>query len=369
MRDFASAHYLGMNHPLPSLASNCPLTTGRPAVADYGTMTAAIRSGLRSLLRVDHLTIRRSTLHAFVDYYRGLSARDDAIILDRNAYPLQRSAVEMARGRGVPVRLVDLHARGALRLAVREAAGSGRRPYLGTDGYCPRCGVPIDYKNLLDTLRPYGGVLVVDDTQSSGVLGAGPSSGRPWGEGGGGSHVHAGVERDGNLVVVTSFAKGFGAPVAAIGTNRRLALPAESGGTETHASGPTNADYLALHRALAMNRRDGNQRRAALLENVRLFRHVVRSRGRLPRGGLFPVQTFAVAAEQAARIDQELRSAGVRTILTQLEAGQAGINFILSTRHRASEVEQAARLAADALPRNRLPVTRFCYSKPARPIV
>jgi hypothetical protein len=57
--------------------------------------------------------------------------------------------------------------------------------------------------------------LVIDDTQALGILGHSPGPHAPYGKGGGGSLQWAGIGGP-DVLVVSSLAKGFGAPVAVL---------------------------------------------------------------------------------------------------------------------------------------------------------
>src|SRR5439155_1761385 len=80
----------------------------------------------------------------------------------------------------------------------------------------------------LALVRRRGGLLLVDDTQALGVLGARRGT-HPYGTGGGGSPAWTGARGPG-LVVVASLAKGFGVPVAVVsGERSAIGRPWRSG--------------------------------------------------------------------------------------------------------------------------------------------
>jgi uncharacterized protein len=83
------------------------------------------------------------------------------------------------------------------------------------DGFCPACGRRAPLADSLAAVRAWGGQLLIDDTQALGVRGEAPGPGAPYGRGGGGSLCWGGIGSP-DVLVVSSLAKGFGAPLAAL---------------------------------------------------------------------------------------------------------------------------------------------------------
>ena len=104
--------------------------------------------------------------------------------------------------------------RGSAR-AARGGDAPGRAPVVACDGLCPRCGRLRAACRLPRQSLPASGSVVIDDTQAVGLLGEDPTATPPYGSGGGGTPRHLGVS-DPALFAVASFAKAFGAPVAAL---------------------------------------------------------------------------------------------------------------------------------------------------------
>src|SRR5262249_4786845 len=158
------------------------------------------------------------------------------------------------------------HDSAALERIVRRLVRSGLQPIVVTDGYCPSCGEPAPIRAHADLLRRAGGYLVIDDTQALGILGEQPSEAQPYGSGGGGSlrwHQVSGP----HIVVGSSLAKGFGAPLAALSGSRALIDRfRERSETRLHCSPPSVAAVHAAHRALRLNRLHGDGLRRKLLD-------------------------------------------------------------------------------------------------------
>src|SRR5205814_1304497 len=83
------------------------------------------------------------------------------------------------------------------------------QPVVVADGYCPSCGTAAPISEYLDCVKPFDGLVVLDDTQALGIFGHSAKGDRPYGRSGGGSLQHQGV-RNGRVVLVSSLAKGFG---------------------------------------------------------------------------------------------------------------------------------------------------------------
>ena len=123
-----------------------------------------------------------------------------------------------------------------------------------TDGFCPACGVPAPLGRYLEAVRRYGGLLVLDDTQALGILGRRESRRGPYGTGGGGSLAFHSLAGD-DIILVSSLAKAFGAPLAMLGAGSRLVSDfAADSATRVHCSPPSTAAIRAGARAVVLNR-------------------------------------------------------------------------------------------------------------------
>ncbi len=358
MLDFTSALYLGLRHGSESLQPWDRLTLGVPAALQAPPAAVAVARDLASLQGCEASTLGPSTLHLFWDLL-GLIAREPvAVLVDDGSYPIARWGVERAAARGVPVRSFGHHDVKALREGVRLACGRGLRPVVVTDGVCPACGRVAPLAGYLETARAERGLLIVDDTQALGVLGQAPGPQAPYGIGGGGSLRFLGVSGP-SVLLVASLAKGFGAPLASLSGSRALVQRFEAlSETRVHCSPPSVAALHAALAALALNRTEGDARRAQLLANVRRFRAALAPSGLRPTSGLFPVQTLAdLGRERAAALHEALLRAGVRTVLHRSPGpGRAGLSFVLTALHTAEEVARAARTLLGVARREAMPV-------------
>jgi 8-amino-7-oxononanoate synthase len=176
---------------------------------------------------------------------------------------------------------------------------------------------------------------LIDDTQAFGILGRSPSAAMPYGLAGGGTLRWLGVT-DANVVLLTSLAKAFGAPLALLsgstGAIERFEALSE---TRRHCSPPSLAALRAAARALEMNAAQGDELRARLHVLVRQFRDGLQAQGWPATGGCFPVQTLPqVPGVDPQGLHDRLRRLGVRALLQERRGGQgACITFLITASH------------------------------------
>src|SRR5262249_17983777 len=149
-----------------------------------------------------------------------------------------------------------------------------------------------------------------------GILGRDPSSSVPYGCGGGGSLRNANLVGQ-KGILISSLAKGFGAPVAAMSGACDVIREFENRSQcRMHCSPPSAADIGAAARAMVVNRRFGEALRLRLAENVRRFRDGLRASGLRTERGLFPIQSLRLApGVDLGEIHSRLSRAGVKALL------------------------------------------------------
>jgi 8-amino-7-oxononanoate synthase len=318
--DFTSALYLGLQHPTGVLRPWAALTTGAPAVLRPVPGATLVERRLAALQGAAAAVLMPSTLHVACDLGELWDPSADVIEVDLQAYPILRVAARLAAARGVPVRRFAFDAR------------RRRRPIVITDGLVAGSDGPVPLPAYVEAVRPHGGVVVVDDTQAVGILGAD----------GGGSLRHHGLAMAPDVVVVASMAKAFGVPVAAVsGSVDAMDAYVRRSTTRTHCSPVSVAAVRALAHALEVNAACGDALRARLAWLIRRFRRGLRRLGLRAAGGAFPVQVLPV--RDAAALQHRLLAAGVRTA-----AQTSGVVFVLSARHTADDVDAALAALARA---------------------
>ncbi len=348
MLDLTGSLYLGLRHPSAELGDWDALTTGVPAALDRSGAVHSLAARLAELVGAEAGLLFRSSLHGFLDVFS--SCPGEAVLVDAASYPVARWPLAGRRCAGGPVRTFPHRDPRGLARRLQVLRGGGRcRPLVVADGFCTGCGRPAPVAGYLEVLRPYGGVLVLDDTQAVGVLGHDPGPRAPYGHGGGGTMRWAGV--DGPVVQVDSLAKGFGAPLAVVaGPAALIERIRARGPTRVHSSAPSSADLRAADRALAVNARSGERLRARLLWLVRRFRRRLADRGVLLGHGDFPVQRLEPTDRQrASAMHAWLCSAGLRSLVTAPPCRPgAAVTVVLTAALSVPQVDRAADLLARA---------------------
>ena len=350
MPDFTSALYLGPKALPPPPAGL--LTTGRPAILTEDARATAAAQAVARRQGLEAGVLAPSTLHLFWDVFRLVPA-NGVVLLEQRLYPVGEWGALRARARGLPVakfRADDLPGLARLLHTYRQ---QGRTPWLVTDGWHPGRG-PAPLAQFAALLAPYpGAVLLLDDTQAFGVLGARPGPANRLGQGGGGSLPWAGIDPrdDPEILVIASLAKGLGVPVAVLaGRAARLQQFGRRAETRVHTSPVSAWHAWAAVAALHHDARHGDAARQRLGQRIAQFRRALARAGLQPRGGPFPVQKLVLARTTAAlSLHQQLRQAGISTLLLAGEQrpGVPEIAFCLRADHSAADIDQAtAALAA-----------------------
>ena len=350
MLDFTSALYLGFRHASSSLPAWESLTAGVPAALAEPPEASAVAQRLASLIGCARARLAPSTLHLFWDAFASLPSRHTSIHVDEAAYPIARWGVERAQARGVPTHTFHHRDPDALLCGLLAAHRGGLTPIVLCDGYCPGCG-PSPLPLYAELAGRFGGLLVIDDTQALGILGEGGLPESPFGRGGGGSLRWQGLAAA-NVLVGASLAKAFGVPVAVMaGDPAAIRRFEENAETRVHCSQPSLAAVAAAHRALALNETIGDAVRTRLAALVGRLRAAFAGVGQPPRGGAFPVQVLDLG-HRTQLVHEELLRLGVSAPLHRdLHTARPVISFLITARHRESDIDAAAASLARAVAR------------------
>lgn len=341
--NFTSSLYLGFWHESTSLRPWSRLTTGKPAALLEPTGSEAIAHQLAKLLGCDQALLASSTLHLFWDLFGMLANERVAIFQDDGAYSMAQWGIERAACRGVPVhRFPHKDVESLQRLLKRPAAG--RRPVVVTDGICTTCGCAVPIKAYYEAVRRAGGLLVVDDTQALGILGTRQERAGPYGRGGGGSLRYQNLSGS-SVIVISSLAKGFGAPLGVLaGSSAVIRKFKAQSETRVHCSPPSAADIHAAEHALKLNAAHGDALRFQLAQRVQQFRLQSGEAGFPADGGLFPMQTLRLPAHvDLNQVHQDLLQLGIRTLLRRGCDGNPALSLIITARHSLSEIENVVQ--------------------------
>jgi 8-amino-7-oxononanoate synthase len=348
MRDFTSSLYLGMAHPSSRLPGWSALTTGRPAALGRPRLEDAVCRRLARLTGTSAAVLRHSSLHGLADCLEVLAGRSGVVHVDRGLYAIGRWAVERARGRGATIACFDHHDPEALAASLRRHPAR-TRPVVVADGFCVGCGSQLPLADYLEVGRHHAVLLLVDDTQALGILGADPAPAGGLGRGGGGILPSTGVHGD-DVVLVSSLAKGFGVPVAAVcGPGALIGRVAVAGGSALHASPPSIVDVLAARAALDQNLSEGDRLRNVLSARISGLRAAARASGLALSGAVFPVQSTPPApVRHSLRVRDRLLAAGVRAIPTaSCPPGATSVTLVVTTDHSARDVAEAGSLLGE----------------------
>jgi len=354
MPDFTSALYLGMLHAQGALRPWRQMTTGRPAALEPSARAERLADRLALMIGCESAALATSTLHIFWDLFDTLANEGLAIYLDAGTYPIARWGVERVAAKGVRATTFNKHDPVALQANLLGAFNAPLRPVVVTDGVCPLTGRPAPLREYMRIVRKFGGLLVIDDTQGFGIFGRHPTDALPYGGDGAGTPAWCGVAGE-ELIVVSSLAKAFGAPVAVIAGSRYWIDKFKTASlTRIHCSPPSMAAISAAENALAINAAEGSTRRNYLLELVRLFKRGMRGIGLVTQGGLFPIQTLTrPGGSDAVVLYAQLLQDGIRTVLRRASnGGRAAITFILNCLHTDFEIDRALRALEQCRLRN-----------------
>jgi 8-amino-7-oxononanoate synthase len=343
VHDFTSSLYLGFRHPSRMLESWESLTTGAPATLDEPLRASIAAHALARLQGCERGVLAPSTLHLFLDLFGILSRKPAIICMDAGVYPIARWGVERAAGRGIPVWEFPHRDARALRRLLRQYKRRGVTPLIVTDGFCPACGRPAPVREYLACAREFEGLLIIDDTQSLGILGHSPGPAIPYGKGGGGVVQWSGVSGP-EIILASSLAKGFGAPIAVLsGSGNMLGQFMEASETRVHCSQPSTAVIHAALHALQVNSQAGDALRLRLARLVSRFRNRLVFSGLTTTGGIFPFQTLLpIPGIDAVSMHEDLLRRGAKAVLHKGGRGKTPlISFIITARHTPANIDQA----------------------------
>ena len=306
--DFTSGHFLGLDAgPAPTGS----LTTGHPAVLGEPVGHRLLAQQVARVAGAPAAVLARTSLHALLDAVDAVAGPQALVLVDEHLYPVGRWAVAAAHPEG-PVAVYRHHSPDD---ALARAARTARRVVVVTDGLCGSCLTPAPLRSLEEVAGATGGTLVVDDSLATGVLGTRTRHHPVLGADGAGTAAWLGLP-PGGRVTVASFAKGYGAPLAAVaGPVAAVAGIREAGPARTHASPPTACDVAAL--AAALSRADLGRRRTRLAAAVGRVRALAGGLGLRPLGIAFPVLNLDVAPHDPRDLQAVLATHGVRVLVTR----------------------------------------------------
>jgi 8-amino-7-oxononanoate synthase len=147
------------------------------------------------------------------------------------------------------------------------------------------------------------------------------------------------------VILISSLAKAFGAPIAFLAGTRTLVERFEDvSETRVHSS-PISAPVLhAAEQAISFNEHVGDRARGTLMQLIlRLRRRLVNSPFH-PGGGIFPVQSLSGScALPAEEIHKRLAAAEIQTVLQRHRiSGNPQVAILLTARHTSRDIDKLA---------------------------
>jgi 8-amino-7-oxononanoate synthase len=356
MIDFASALYLGLQHPSAQLGSFRALTTGTPASLAASPLATRLAARASAMQGAEAGMVAPSTLHLAIDVFDRLS-RTHALIADEALYPVMRWGLERVLGTGATVAWFRHGDLADLARQIKQRWG-GRPAAVITDA-TRREGAPVPLERYLKLVQRHGGLIVVDHSQMLGLMGEAPSPQHPWGQGGGGALRYAGLGASEPVLLLASWAKAFGAPLASVcGPATLIRDIARDGPTQTHCSSASQSALLAGLNALAINQRDGARLRLQALHLLRRLQNGLRRLARTHLPDLqtarrnHPVQQLCLqTAERTLALHTGLRASGFRTALLRQREGRYALAVIVRANHGAADIDALLVAMATLAPR------------------
>ncbi len=336
--DFTSALYLGIKHDTNSLKPWSSFTTGAPAALKEPPAARQIAKAIAGIQGMDEGLLYPSTLHLFLDLFENLNYQRNVIFIDRKAYPIAKWGMQGALKKKNSVFYFNHSLLDGLSKEIHLVL-KGRRPIIVTDSWCLECNKAAPVNKYLKILRPYDGLLVMDDTQALGILGRQPNNKMPYGYGGGGVVPWLGIQ-DENIILGSSLAKAFGAPVAVLsGSSKIIQQVKERSLSRVHCSPPSMANIQSAWHALNINHIEGDYRRYILLQRIRQFKKGLQEESIKATKGIFPVlKVITSNSAQSKLLLKKLKKKGVQAILTVDQQKQTQVTFLFRADHLEEEV-------------------------------
>ena len=340
--DFTSALYLGMYHPRSQLPDWQNLTNGKPSALYDSFLFRHLGHQLAQMQGMETGFLMPSTLHLFWDLFDQWKNLPIVVFRDAGSYPV--SAWGVNRECAKVVDFAHGHV-GQLKRMIKQHLIKGEIPVVLTNGWCPKCGKALPIRAYQQLMRALNGVLLIDDSQSLGILGSRPNNMNPYGFGGGGILQWLGLDGQ-HTILGSSLAKGFGVPLSILsGSQTWIKQLKRESRTRVHCSPPDQATIAAADVALQRNRKEGTHLRKRLYQNVRHFRSHLLQSGLKLNGGFFPVQSISgIHGDKARDWSEQLQKEGVQNVLTANHYGEATITFIIRADHDTKNIRKVSQI-------------------------
>ncbi len=347
--DLSTFGYLGLRHLKEHLRPWDRLSRVRPpSVDEIDPLVDNLTAQIAALQGCEAAIFATSTFHLFWDFFDLLSDEEVVIYLEEGTYPIAQWGLERATAQGVPVFSFLSQSPESLDSLLSQNSAGKRRPVVVVDGVSSTLWSPTPLSDYLRAIEPFGGLVVVDDTQALGLLGYSPNTQAPFGLGGGGSLRWHQIESP-NVLLVSSLAKGFGVPISVFsGSTQMVKWFGMNSRTLEHCSPPCFPLLHAVEHALVINESEGDELRGRLAENVRIFQSILQDAGFLEIGPLFPVQVVvSPELSDPEFFEGELRARGVRALFQKSGNNRARVVLGITAEHSPDEIEFSAHVLVE----------------------
>jgi len=294
------------------------------AVKKYGVHPGTSRSGFGNnpvLLEVekriaDYFGVEDAFY--FVSGYLGtlvlvqtLKDKYDVIVMDETAHFSVKDGVYSTRKKVLTFKHRDPE---DLKQTLKKELKPGERPLLCTDGIFPTFGVIAPVPEYLEALKPYGGLIVLDDAHSVGVLGP---NGR-------GTYDHFGLKGD-NLYFCGTLSKAFGGEGGFICGSKEFIEQAKlTTGIYSGATPTGNATAAAAAKGVEIVK-NHPEMRDRLRRNVKLVKAGLKKLGFPVNDSPVPIVTWSLkSADEMLRVHRALMDRGIVVPYSRYVGAPAG---------------------------------------------
>ncbi|WML91882.1 aminotransferase class I/II-fold pyridoxal phosphate-dependent enzyme [Thiothrix lacustris] len=348
---FNRAHYLDLS-PYP-LRVTQPVATGMPAVLFESSQERLLAKQMAAMQGQAAAVLGMSTLHLFWDWFELVRQTPVQVFMAQDTYPFIQL---LAKRAFTPQRLQTFRDMAELAKQLAQVSPASLVMVVA-DSWSLRRNQPFAVKSCLKLLSGRRGLLVLDDTQTCGLLGHNPSRQLPFGGGGGGILPWVGVATE-QVVLITSLAKALGTPVAVLSGNAAVVdCFRQQSHTRTYCSPPS--PWLVEHalHALQQNAQTGGRRRRSLVGHIHYFQAQLQGVGIHWEGGIFPVQKLVFPYDwQCVAIYRYLRQRQVETVVTRSDSGACALTVVLRAGHRREDIRHLVILLTQALAQLPIPL-------------
>jgi len=335
-----------MQHPAHSLPDWNHLTTGKPSRLFESSFARSLNQRVAILTGTEATLTGTTTFHLYWDMIAWLGKMNIQVYFDEFAYPISTWLINSSLRHRKSVIKMPHHDVTAFTCLAKAMYKKGHIPVLFADGYCPLSGQIFPANEFIPVLERYNGLLILDDTQGIGIFGnQSHAQSSRYGSGGGGILRWQNINSP-RVVLISSLAKAFGAPVATLsGSLSIVDAIANASLSAIHCSPASNAHLLAALHALDLNDAMGNQLRRKLASRVTYFRQCLGSIRKFMLETYHPFQTIILPSQSLSyRLISFLKKYGIDCIHHRYMNKYTAVSMIIQISHRFQDILYLARM-------------------------